>query len=314
MAFFTHEAAPDDVPGRPGWTFNWGAIIAGVFSALGLMVLLTLFGVALGLSVTDPYQIARHENSYALPAATIAWLVVTALASMFFGAWIAGHWSRLAFNRDAAMHGTLVWAITMVALAFGFGSMMDLIPGPKDATPQTLAYGYSSLDDPLFTTFLIDRARNWKPGSPEEPISVSADVTERVDPKEVPDNDQLHNFVKGQTTLTDNQTEAFLEANKTAIAREQVAAQRRWEEDNARDLARADRARRAASAAAWTLTALAFLTLAAAIGGSWLGWYQRDHELIGRNRTRRDEPIARDIDRRDDPLVRRDEIGPSAPI
>jgi hypothetical protein len=314
MSVFT-ERAPEDVAGAPGWSFNWGAVIAGVLFALGLQTMLTLFGMALGLSLTDPYQITRHEHSYALPAATIAWLVITALASMFIGAWIAGHFSRLTNNRDAAIHGALVWALSMVALAFGIGSLTNLIPGPQTSTPEKLAYGYSSLDDPQFTSFVIERARNWKPGTPEEPINVSADVTSRVDPKDVPDNEQLRSFVKNQTALNDNQAESFLEANRTAIAREQAAAQRRWEEANATDLARADRARRAASAAAWTLTALAFLTLAASIGGSILGWWQRDHELIGRRGDRMDRGDLREPDVRDNPTpMRRDDIGPTSPV
>jgi len=258
------------------WNFSWSAVLAGAATALGLFILLMLFGTALGLSVLDPYQITRHETSYGFPAATIAWLTISAVASLFFGAWLASYITATG-REGSLLEGALTWALSVILIGAGLGGLTELMPrssGNEDSA-KSLVFSYSSLEDSQFTDFLLQRVRNWTPGNPEEPINVSADVIERVDPEDVPDNGDLQKFVRAQTSLTEKQAEQFLESDKNIIAREQAEAQKRWERRHATELARADRIRKAASTAAWTLTAIAFFSLAAALGGSYLGWNQR---------------------------------------
>jgi hypothetical protein len=256
----------------PALRLSWSAIWVGIATALGLLSLLLLFGTALGLSIVDPYQITRNETSSALPAATIVWVVVSALASAFVGAWLANYLSR--HDRDESLlSGVVIWALTLLFAVAGFLAFVDFSrPAVGDGgAPLT----YSSLNDEQFAGLVLDRARTWTPGSPEEPVNVSADNRKRVDPDDVADNDELHQFVKTNTSLSDKQTEEFLESEKNTIANAQAEAQKRWERAHAIELARADRARKDASAVAWTLTAVAFLSLLTALAGSWLGWWQR---------------------------------------
>ncbi|HYG78617.1 MAG TPA: hypothetical protein VEK08_26695 [Planctomycetota bacterium] len=264
-----------DVAAR-NWNFSWSAVLAGTVAAMGLFILLMLFGTALGLSLLDPYQITRQESSYGFPAATIAWLTISALASIFFGTWLAA--SMTAADREGSLaQGALTWALCTILVAAGLGGLTALLPkAPADTpTAEQLSYGYSSLDDPQFADFVLDRARSWTPGNPEEPINVSADIKNRVDPEDIPDNGDLKKFIRANTSLNEQQTEQFLDSQKNVIAREQAEAQKRWEQRHANELARADRARKAATTVAWTLTAMAFLSLAAALGGSFLGWSRR---------------------------------------
>jgi hypothetical protein len=134
----------------------------------------------------------------------------------------------------------------------------------------------------------LDRAKNWRPGAPETPINVSADVQNRANPNKVAKNNDIRRFVESNTGLTKSQTEEFMDQEKNEIAKAQADAQRRWEDKNAIELARADRERKAAATAAWTLTFVGFLGLVAAIGGAYMGWYQRDHDIL-----RRRNPAAR---------------------
>jgi hypothetical protein len=269
---------------RWGWQINWSAILAGTFISMGLFLLFLIFGTALGLTILDPYQISRHENSAAWTGGTIAWLVVSSLAAVFLGSWFAGHIGR--YGREGAtIQGAVIWGLCALLTAVGL-SRSNLFPqrALRPAESKVLSTGYSSLDDPQFAGFILEHAKNWRPGSPETPVNVSVETQQRVNPNKVPNNGDLRRFVESNTTLNSKQAEEFLESDKNAIANAQAEAQKRWEEQNATELARLDRARKAASAAAWTLTAIAFFSLAAAIGGSYLGWYQRDHDVLTRMR------------------------------
>lgn len=295
MADFDRNVAASDaeLEGRRGWwNFSWSAVWIGVISALALMTLLMLFGTALGLSSVDPYTITRNENSYALPAATIAWILISSLASFFIGSWIASYLSRT--DRDSSLlHGPMVWALGLLLTAFALGRMFQV--SPRDAVTAENPNGgpltYSSLNDPEFTGFVLERAKSWRPGTPEEAVNVSADNRQRVNPDKVPNNGDLKKFVRTNTNLTDSQAEDFLESEKGSIANAQADAQKRWERQHALDLARADRARKTASAIAWTLTAAAFLTLAASLGGAWLGHWNRDRYSHGTDYNRTDRPL-----------------------
>ena len=266
------------------WELSWSAIFAGSLIALGFLALFLVFGAALGLSTIDPYQITRRENSSGWTAVTIAWIAISSLAALFVGAWFAGHLGR--FGREnSVVQGALVWATCAVVMVAFLGKGRFIAPAVETAENRSLIYGYSSLDDPQFAGFVLERAHNWRPGNPETPINVSADVQSRVNPNKVVKNGDITRFVESNTTLTKSQTEEFLDQEKNDIAKAQADAQKRWEEKNAIELARADRQRKAASEAAWTLTGIAFFGLAAAIGGAHLGWYQRDHDLLARRHT-----------------------------
>jgi len=317
MANFDRDVAASDaeLAGRSGWwNFSWSAVILGVVSALSLLTVLMLFGMALGLSSVDPYTITRNENSYALPVATIAWIVVSAMASFFVGSWVAGYLSRA--DRDSSvLHGPVVWALALLLSAFALGRMFQV--NPRDIAtaenPNAGALTYSSLNDQEFTGFVLERAKNWRPGNPEEPVNVSADNRLRVNPDKVSNNADLIKFVRTNTNLTEAQAEDFLESEKGSIANAQAETQKRWERQNAVELARADRARKMASAAAWTLTAVAFLTLAVSLGGAYLGYYSRNRSgYNGRDYSRVGQPLGNDLTTPETAADARRDVPPSA--
>jgi hypothetical protein len=280
---------------------NWSAIAAGVVATLGLQVLMMYLGAALGLSVIDPYAPATGNNAdYAWP---ILYLVLTALLSGFFGAWVAGHWANLYDAEDALMHGALTWALGAVVIAAGLGTMMQmglsagaqsaqaaaqLGANPRESQTMASNFGmalnFSSLDDERFTSFVLNRAKSFEQSnaaSREEAVSVTADENKKVDPdkvikpEDVEDNDELRVFLTSNTNMNEDQAEKFLETEKEGIAKAHQESHSRWQRAHARELAQAERARDAASKAAWTWTGLALLSLAAALGGSYLGWRQR---------------------------------------
>ncbi|HYF49989.1 MAG TPA: hypothetical protein VEJ63_11315 [Planctomycetota bacterium] len=282
---------------------NWSAIVAGVVATLGLQVLMMYLGAALGLSVIDPYAPATGNTAdYAWP---ILYLVLTALLSGFFGAWVAGHWANLYDAEDALMHGALTWALGAVVIAAGLGTMMQmglntaqtgaqtaqaaaqLGANPREGQAAANNFGsaltFSSLDDERFTSFVLNRAKSFEQSNAgrDEAVNVTTDEKKKADdnrvvkPEDVEDNDELLAFLTSQTNMNEDQAEKFLETEKESIAKAQQESHDRWQRAHARELAQAERAREAASKAAWTWTGLALLSLAAALGGSYLGWRQR---------------------------------------
>ncbi|WP_454253448.1 hypothetical protein [Pseudomonas sp. Marseille-Q7302] len=90
---------------------SWSSIIAGVVIALTVSLLLSLLGTAIGTASIDPQQEANPLDG--LGKGTGIWVGVSAVVSVFIGAWIAG---RLA-QREGALHGILVWAtVTLVSV------------------------------------------------------------------------------------------------------------------------------------------------------------------------------------------------------
>jgi len=258
---------------RPGWRFSWGSAIAGTVVAVGLFIVLMLLGTALGLSAADPWSLARNENAYGLGIGAIIWTILAAVLSAFVGGLLSAHLAWLDRD-DALLQGAVVWGLFLILTTSGLSALAPENRVANDRGPMGLQY--NSLSDPQFTGFVLDRARDWRPGTPPEPVNVSAEASKRVNPKDVADDNDLQRFVTSSTRLDERQAEQFLTDNRDAIANALADSQVRWERENAAELSNADRARRMASTLAWTLFGLAFGALLATLGGSLLGSSLRD--------------------------------------
>jgi hypothetical protein len=87
---------------------QWGPVIAGVLCALAAHIVLGLFGAAFGFA-------ASPADSKGLGVMAGIWALLTPLVASFIGAMVA---VRVAGDRQdsgALLHGTLVWAIGLIA-------------------------------------------------------------------------------------------------------------------------------------------------------------------------------------------------------
>jgi hypothetical protein len=91
---------------------SWGAIWAGVMIALGLELLFTLFGFFIGFGMYN-YQAPNPWGG--IHAWTLAWYLVTAAVSMFFGAWSAARLSGNPVREAGVLHGLATWGLATVA-------------------------------------------------------------------------------------------------------------------------------------------------------------------------------------------------------
>jgi hypothetical protein len=100
--------AQDILPVRSRVSFS--AIFAGAVVALALILLLSLLGGALGLSLSNH----MHEHSFNVGAAV--WAVVTVLLSLFAGGCVATRCAVGETTGEALIHGTIMWGLVFALL------------------------------------------------------------------------------------------------------------------------------------------------------------------------------------------------------
>ncbi|MEX0732408.1 MAG: hypothetical protein WED00_13160 [Aquisalimonadaceae bacterium] len=88
---------------------SWSSLFMGAIIALGVIFLLTLMGVALGLTIVDP---ARDADPLAgIPVGAGIYLVIVHLIAMAIGGYTAARLAGSAWLTRAILHGAAVWAL-----------------------------------------------------------------------------------------------------------------------------------------------------------------------------------------------------------
>ena len=88
---------------------SWSAIIAGVFIAIAVQLLLSFLGLGIGMGSIDPVEEAKPFSG--LGTGALIWWMVTMLISLFTGGWVAGWFSNHIQKTDLILHGLLTWCL-----------------------------------------------------------------------------------------------------------------------------------------------------------------------------------------------------------
>ena len=289
----------DDIQFVERRKINWRAIFAGSVATLGIQAWFLYLGSALGLSSFYADQASTFSDASIW--GPIVFLLVTALISTAVGAWICGHWANLYSSEDALMHGGVTWALSALlialGLAVGFGLSSSLIQsgaakaqvssglsGEDKGAEAAGSLAYDRLNDPKFADFVGQEAKSFA-SKQGVPVNVSVDNNQnksgkdskakRVDSRNIENDYELQRFVMTQTGLDQDTAKNFLKDHEEQLAQAAAESQRLWEMAHARDVAKAENARRDAAHFAWTMTALGLLTLGTAMCASYMGWRQR---------------------------------------
>lgn len=100
---------------------RWGAVLAGVAVGISTQLVLTLLGIASGLSAANVVQ-GEMPGTGAL-----IWAGVSMLIAAFVGAYVAARMTGLKRKADGILHGVVSWAVTTLlfaALATSSGGAM----------------------------------------------------------------------------------------------------------------------------------------------------------------------------------------------
>jgi hypothetical protein len=90
---------------------RWGAVIAGVAVGVSVQLILSLLGVASGLSSTE---VTQGETVGMGP---LIWAGVSMLIAAFIGGYVAARMSGLKRKADGLLHGVVAWAVTTLLFA-----------------------------------------------------------------------------------------------------------------------------------------------------------------------------------------------------
>jgi len=99
---------------------RWGPILAGLFATLATLLLLSLLGVAVGLTAAtgDPnggaVAATDKANNYGTGAAI--WAAVSAIIAFFIGGYVAAHTAGIRGKDNGWINGAMVWAIALPLL------------------------------------------------------------------------------------------------------------------------------------------------------------------------------------------------------
>ncbi len=111
--------SPGTIPDQT--SLKWGPIWAGLLTALGLFVLMTLAAIAIGLQAAP----GADEGDTAMVAGIVTGII--ALVAFFIGGFVSSWSAELSDNKRSLLNGFLVWALFLVLLmilaAFGAGSI-----------------------------------------------------------------------------------------------------------------------------------------------------------------------------------------------
>jgi len=158
-------AATAAVPTAPPGLLNrvhWGAIFAGALSALAILIVLNLLGLAIGLYVLDPAS--RDSDIGAATTTAGIWWAISTLAALFAGGWVAGRLAGVPIQLTAALHGLVVWALAVIAAVWlvtsttraAFGGAASLLSNAGQA-----AAGVAGQTDVSLPSMAIEPALNF---------------------------------------------------------------------------------------------------------------------------------------------------------
>lgn len=155
----THPTVNDDIasrnasvavyehvePSRPMDRIRWGAVLAGLVTALSTLAVLSLLGLAIGLTT---YESGDQLSNFGIGAGI--WGAVSTLLAFLLGGWVAARTAAVRGRSNALLNGAMVWAIAiplmMYLLGSGVGSLMNMATDAASASASALAEGVDGID------------------------------------------------------------------------------------------------------------------------------------------------------------------------
>jgi hypothetical protein len=105
---------------------RWSAVLAGLVLMVALGWLFFLLGSALGVSIADATNADAMGRGFGL-AATL-WLLLSALASFFFGGLLAGRLAGTLERAGGMLHGVTLWGVgTALLMLLGYWGVTGIL-------------------------------------------------------------------------------------------------------------------------------------------------------------------------------------------
>ncbi len=243
--------AQENIVRRPLFpAIRWGAVLAGVAVGISVQLVLTLLGIASGLSMTSVQQ------GEAPGTGAMIWAGISMLLAALIGAYVAGRMSGLKRKTDGILHGVVSWAVTtllFVVLATSAGG--SLLSGLFSSLGQGATAVAQSGASPGGLASMLNRQLGVNV-TPESMRTLQSHIAAGR-------RDQAIDYMSSNMGVQRDRAATVVDqALIMSGSPEQASPQGR---------AAADRAIRGASTAAWVVFAAVALSLALSVVGGLLG-------------------------------------------
>ncbi|HEX6528704.1 MAG TPA: hypothetical protein VF004_02725 [Burkholderiales bacterium] len=123
-----------------GMKVSWGGVFGGVLSAVGLLMLLTALGVAVGISAAQPGE----TEASTLGTGAGIWVAASLLISLFVGGLVSTRIGAITDGTTGFFEGALVWVVSVLLMLYlatsGVsmlaGGTLNLVGGAAQAMPS----------------------------------------------------------------------------------------------------------------------------------------------------------------------------------
>jgi hypothetical protein len=107
---------------------SWGAVLAGVATALVTQLILNMIGIGIGIATLDPASGDNPQASSFSIAAGI-WWTLSGIIAAFAGGYVAGRLSGRPKESTAGFHGLIAWAATTLVVFYLLTSTLGSVLG-----------------------------------------------------------------------------------------------------------------------------------------------------------------------------------------
>lgn len=125
-------------PSRPLDRVRWGAVLAGLVTTLSTLVVLSVLGLAIGLTT---FETGDRLSNFGMGAGI--WGAISTFVAFMLGGWVAARSAGVSGRTNAMVNGAMVWAIAiplvMYLLGSGVGSIMNMATDAAAATTNVIA-------------------------------------------------------------------------------------------------------------------------------------------------------------------------------
>jgi len=249
-----------------GMRVSWGGIWGGVLVAVGLIILLSALGVAIGITAVDPTQ----TGAAALGTGAGIWGALTLLIALFVGGLASTRMGAITDRATVFFEGALVWVVSVLLIVYlattGAGMLASGAFRVVGGATQAVGAAVAQAQD----------------GANVDVSGTAEQIATRLrDPQTAQQLANVTGLSAGEVSATLDQTAQRVEANSNDPARAAQEAQRGIAQlmQRARDSGalarRAEQVQPEASAAAWITFGALVLSLAAAVLGAMAGRRKR---------------------------------------
>jgi len=125
-------------PIRPMDRVRWGAILAGLVTTLSTLVVLSVLGLAIGLTT---FETGDRLGNFGMGAGI--WGAISTIVAFVLGGWVAARSAAVRGRSNALLNGAMVWAVAiplvMYLLGSGVGSIVNMATDAAAASTSAIA-------------------------------------------------------------------------------------------------------------------------------------------------------------------------------